>query len=55
MPCAGVMFSSWPSVAFVEGVKSVRGSLSASRRPSGSGMPQTERERPYSFQPEPAR
>ena len=36
------MFSSWaPSAALVEGVNRGSGSLSASRKPSGSGMPQT--------------
>ena len=34
------IFSSWPVVAFVEGVKIGSGSLSESRSPAGSGMPQ---------------
>ena len=34
------IFSSWPVVAFVDGVKIGCGSLSDSRRPAGSGMPQ---------------
>ena len=51
-----VMFSSCsPSSAFVAGVKIGSGSRSLSRRPAGSGMPQTVPLARYSFQPDPAR
>ena len=51
-----LMFSSCsPASAFVAGVKIGSGRRSLSRRPGGSGMPQTVPLAWYSFQPEPAR
>ena len=35
------MFSSWPTWAFVDGVKIGDASCSDSRRPAGNSMPQT--------------
>ena len=47
------IFSSWPLVALMAGVKIGSGSLSDSRNPAGSLIPHTEPLFLYSFHPEP--
>ena len=49
------MFSSWPSVALVAGVKIGSGSFADSVSPSGNTIPHTVPSTWYSFHPEPAR